>query len=155
LFGLFTNKHINLFGLEINGRSEPVFKDSIVYVHDTTVTYKNNINGRNVNAGTNYGTQHIGDENYNGIKQRHVTPNLVQEILTALPSKFKEVNVVPYNDKKSINYADEIRKALANKGVKLHQRGDLWNGDMYFDSLKYEVLDSNFMIWVRPSSNVK
>jgi hypothetical protein len=155
LFGLFTKKHINLFGLEINGKSETEYKERIVHVHDTIVTYKNDIKAKNVNAGTNYGTQHIGDENYNGIKQRHVTSAIIEEILKALPNNYKEIDVVPYADKESILYADEIRKTLTNKGMKVHERGSSWFGDNYFDSLKYEIIDSNLMVWVRPASNVK
>jgi hypothetical protein len=152
-YKIVTGKHIVI---PILGDINPVQpKADTVYKFITdTVTITND--AKNMNTGTMSGG-HIGDESYNGIKQRTLPMQKLKEIISQLHSKSVQIGIsYPYpNDKEGLNYANDISKKLKNLGYLNVRTNPLYSIDG-FDTIHIrQVTDSSMWIVISPSSNVK
>lgn len=96
----------------------------------------------------------INGDIINGIKQRHLTYELLVEIEKKIPDKSSNIKIWTSGGKEGYNFSNEIYTALMQRGYKSIS-GTTWMDPSGFD--KVDVLFENdiWQIRVHPASNVE
>ena len=151
------NKTITSNDSSSHGTSSVIIKDS-----SKVEGVIGNVSGKNVNVGSNYG--HIGDE-YNSVKQRKVTLELVNKITSLNPNKKFPIGVYhTATDPETLNFVNALIAQLKQTGYKeIHTAGMSLFGDEFLkhpeyilafpDTLLAEKDPDEFLIFVPASKN--
>ena len=121
---------------------------------DTTVNNKTDIKGNNNHtiSGNNNNVGVNGDV-INGIKQRHLTEPLLNEILSRIPKKDTKIIFFLSGGKEGYNFANEIYNALKTNGYDSITATN-WMDPSSFDKVDIKFENGEFRIMIHPASNV-
>jgi phosphoribosylanthranilate isomerase len=93
--------------------------------------------------------------NYNAVKQRLVTYEVLIEIISHIPNKTNLVSVIRPADKESVIYAGNIDSSLRLNGYN-NIKVFTWADPNFFDSVRCKMQETGTLsIFVGPASNVK
>jgi hypothetical protein len=172
-------RHARLFwGLAEN---DPKPDTSYIIKHETTYVFRHDsipvfvkIPGQSGHEGSNpgknqskydlkdskfYAPAQVGDHNaqtnnYNGIKQRVLTQEKLNEIGSHIPNKSARIKIFLTVDKECRNYAEQIINVLKGNGC-TNIDWTFWGDPSCFDDITYGTIgDSIIRINVCPASNV-